>query len=363
MKLTKEFLAKIIKESLNEARTSHYIAIVEFLSDLNSAGTVKKLQVSNPDQEVSARILAKYIYTNFLENPDFEFFKFKDVRGIQAGGTTSVSMGYNKSRTRRDDEIEGRDPSREYKATIILAEFQRDQEFSFTFGEKNLKVKFESVGKDTYKKPVVTSESPIEKEQPKASAKSVSVPSGDLKSQIQDLMKSKPDLANSSVAQAILRGETPNKFALGSFEKKYGIKLQESKMKLTKEFLTKLIKEELEKTTLSEARYAIYAGKPSPSKPPIKIFASMEAAEAGKEQLYKEYPYAAVQKFKPGGMWELTVGEYAEKSAEPTSGGTGKYYVSIGAGRWAGPYDSHQEASLSHDRGIIRQFDSNPNRD
>ena len=134
-------------------------------------------------------------------------------------------------------------------------------------------------------------------------------------------------------------------------------------MKLTKDFLRGLIKEELEKTTLSEARYAIYAGKPSSSKPPIKIFASMEAAEAGKEQLYKEYPYAAVQKFKPGGMWELTVGEYAEKSAEPTSGGTGKYYVSIGAGRWAGPYDSHDEASLSHDRGIIRQFNSNPNLD
>ena len=127
-------------------------------------------------------------------------------------------------------------------------------------------------------------------------------------------------------------------------------------MKLTKEFLRKLIKEELEKATLSEARFAVYAGRLGSNSPPIKILDSMEAAEAAKEELYKQAPYSTSQNFQPGGRWALTVGPYAEKTTQSDAGGPVKHWVSIGAGRWDGPFDSHSEASRQYDRGIIRTF-------
>ena len=127
-------------------------------------------------------------------------------------------------------------------------------------------------------------------------------------------------------------------------------------MKLTKEFLTKLIKEELEKTTLSEARFAVYSGTPSPSKRPIGIFPSEKDANDYKEYLLaNKPPYSTSTKFSTKSHpFYLNVAQYTEKSAQPDAAPSGDWWAWMGT-RWENFGDDSYAAQMATD-SKVRNF-------
>jgi hypothetical protein len=133
-------------------------------------------------------------------------------------------------------------------------------------------------------------------------------------------------------------------------------------MKITNSILKQIIKEELNKLTqeqISEAKFAVYAGKRDAEKGlrPLKakLFDTEEQAMAFKQQLSQQAPYTG-QSFQAGKQWELTVAPYAKKEAAPAEPkGPTSWWVSQG-NRWFGPYEDQTTASQSHDRGYVHEY-------